>query len=383
MMQAMDTTAGTLREVQRRSAWVLALAMVVSVLGAPGSARAQTAEPRVCDDDADVAIEFSDVAADSVFCVAIGEFADLGITVGRDDGTFGAGDPVTRGAMAAFLYRLAGSPDGPFDDPGFSDVGAGSTFETEIAWLATTGVTVGRGDGTFAPDGTVTRGAMAAFLTRYLDADLPILPEPAIDPVTLDLFADSDEFRYEIGGNTPTGTGASFEQQRRGPHGFGVRTFAWHGAKGSVRLEGRLLRGVSAEPVFEDMPEHVTALTAELSYEIDAQAELKGPWDRTNAFLAQVIFDQSRPATTLVSLSGGNDDEVPILRTPPGTHTGTMTTTLTRDRPGVLFIVTGRCDSDSGSQVFAFFNEGYCDALERGGIDLRSLSVTYTPIIDD
>jgi len=322
MMQAMDTTVGTLREVQRRSAWVLALAMVVSVLGAPGSARAQTAEPRVCDDDADVAIEFSDVAADSVFCVAIGEFADLGITVGRDDGTFGAGDPVTRGAMAAFL-------------------------------------------------------------TRYLDADLPILPELAIDPVTLDLFADSEEFRYEFGGPLPSGTGASFEEQRRGPHGFGVRTFAWHGANGSVRLEGRLLRGVSAEPVFEDMPEHVTALTAELSYEIDAQAELKGPWDRTNAFLAQVIFDQSRPATTLVSLSGGNDDEVPILRTPPGTHTGTMTTTLTRDRPGVLFIVTGRCDSDSGSQLFAFFNEGSCDALDRGGIDLRSLNVTYTPIIED
>jgi len=38
---------------------------------------------------------------------------------------------------------------------------------------------------------------------------------------------------------------------------------------------------------------------------------------------------------------------------------------------------------DSGSQVFAWFNEGHCDALERGGVELRSLSVTFTPIIED
>jgi len=67
------------------------------------------------------------------------------------------------------------------DDPGqetprFDDVPDGHVFEEEIAWLASTGITQGRGDGTFGLNDPVTRGAMAAFLYRY-DA-----PEEIEDP---------------------------------------------------------------------------------------------------------------------------------------------------------------------------------------------------------
>jgi len=63
---------------------------------------------------------------------------------GRPDGTFGPTAPVTRDAMAAFLYRYW-KMQGPFaledvefdyPDPGFSDVPANHPFHDEIAWMA-------------------------------------------------------------------------------------------------------------------------------------------------------------------------------------------------------------------------------------------------------
>ena len=110
---------------------------------------------------------FDDVPDDHVFADEVAWLASTGITQGRGDGTYGINDPVTRGAMAAFLYRYDGQPGGPFDAPDFDDVPNNHTFATEIAWLASTGITQGRGDGTYGINDPVTRGAMAAFLYRY------------------------------------------------------------------------------------------------------------------------------------------------------------------------------------------------------------------------
>src|SRR5690606_15517075 len=78
-------------------------------------------------------------------------------------------DVVTRGQMAAFLHRalpdLATSGSTDFRDDN------GSTFESDIEWLAATGVTRGCNPPTndrFCPDDVVTRGQMAAFLHRAL-----------------------------------------------------------------------------------------------------------------------------------------------------------------------------------------------------------------------
>lgn len=93
-----------------------------------------------------------------------------GITQGCDaEGTlFCPGSTVTRGQMAAFLARamhLATAAQHSFDDI------ADSGFEPEIAAVAAAGITQGcNADGTrFCPDRPVTRGEMAAFLSRALD----------------------------------------------------------------------------------------------------------------------------------------------------------------------------------------------------------------------
>ncbi|MFW7413810.1 endo-1,4-beta-xylanase [Demequina sp. SO4-18] len=81
-------------------------------------------------------------------------------------------EPITRDAMAAFLYRLDGEPE--WSDPvvsPFTDITSGNTeFYTEITWLESTGVTEGwpvSGGFEFRPFHETTRDAMAAFLYRF------------------------------------------------------------------------------------------------------------------------------------------------------------------------------------------------------------------------
>lgn len=109
---------------------------------------------------------FSDVPLLHRFCKQIDWLESAGIASGYPDGTYRPTAPVTRAAMAAHLYRLAGSPTGPFPDPGFDDVPPGHPFEDEIAWIAAAGIASGYPDGTFRPGRTVSRWAAATFLFR-------------------------------------------------------------------------------------------------------------------------------------------------------------------------------------------------------------------------
>ncbi|GAA2723984.1 S-layer homology domain-containing protein [Cellulomonas aerilata] len=99
--------------------------------------------------------------------------AQAGITRGRADGTFGSSAPVSREAMAAFLFRYAGGDVGDYVPPAtaeFPDVPVTHPFFREISWLAEAGITRGRADHTFGPGDAVSREAMAAFLHRFAEA---------------------------------------------------------------------------------------------------------------------------------------------------------------------------------------------------------------------
>ncbi|MFT3876579.1 MAG: S-layer homology domain-containing protein [Propioniciclava sp.] len=86
--------------------------------------------------------------------------------------TYRGKEPMNRDAMAAFLYRLAGSPSFTAPaKPSFTDVPTSSQFYKEIEWLASTGISTGwtgaNGTKTFRPSSVVKRDAMAAFLYRF------------------------------------------------------------------------------------------------------------------------------------------------------------------------------------------------------------------------
>ena len=119
-------------------------------------------------------------------------------------------DTVKRCDMAAFLYRLAGSPDyepTEQDMARFSDVHSSSYHAKEIWWLASVGISTGFPDGTFRGLSTVTRCDMAAFLKRlayYIGGDvngMAINPFTDVSPSTY----HRDEILWMVSSEISTG----------------------------------------------------------------------------------------------------------------------------------------------------------------------------------
>jgi hypothetical protein len=111
---------------------------------------------------------FTDVRPDTQFYFYMAWVAEHGISTGWPDKTYRPLTSVNRDAMAAFMYRMAGSPDytPPAVSP-FTDVSTDHQFYKEIAWLAENEITTGWPDQTFRPLDPVNRDAMAAFMYRY------------------------------------------------------------------------------------------------------------------------------------------------------------------------------------------------------------------------
>ncbi len=123
-------------------------------------------------------IDFTDDNT-SIFENDIKKLATAGITKGcnTERTSFCPGAAVTRGQMAAFLVRALGLTE---QDPeiDFTDDNT-SIFETDIEKLATAGITRGcNAERTkFCPDAAVTRGQMAALLSRAMKYPLITVPD--------------------------------------------------------------------------------------------------------------------------------------------------------------------------------------------------------------
>ncbi|PVE14554.1 S-layer homology domain-containing protein, partial [Arthrobacter sp. Bz4] len=118
---------------------------------------------------------FVDVSTTQLFYKEMAWLASQGISTGWVEGngarTYRPLTPVNRDAMAAFMYRLSGSPEfvAPSVSP-FVDVSTTQLFYKEMAWLASQGISTGwvEGNGarTYRPLTPVNRDAMAAFMYR-------------------------------------------------------------------------------------------------------------------------------------------------------------------------------------------------------------------------
>jgi hypothetical protein len=124
--------------------------------------------------------KFQDVPARHAFFDEIGWMLEVGLTNGYAGDVFRPGAIVTRQALAAWLYRLAGSPGGYVGPTGFADI-AHSPFKREIQWTVAAGQATGYSDGTFRPDRCTTRQALVAMLHRHAGAP----PAPSTPPSTV------------------------------------------------------------------------------------------------------------------------------------------------------------------------------------------------------
>jgi len=117
---------------------------------------------------------------------------------------------VTRAEMAAFLIRALDETDNlPPYSGRFPDVAAGAWYTPYVERLAEVGITAGRADGTYGPDDQVSRAEMSAFLLRALGLDqgLPAAAGTFADVSTTAWYASFAEKLLALG--ITTGCSAS------------------------------------------------------------------------------------------------------------------------------------------------------------------------------
>ena len=100
------------------------------------------------------------------------EYIDIcfnaGIMNGTGGGKFSPSGAVSRAQVVTTLWRLAGEPAAEGENT-FVDVADGTWYTDAVKWAAECGITSGVGGDYFAPDRTVTRGEVAAILYRYAE----------------------------------------------------------------------------------------------------------------------------------------------------------------------------------------------------------------------
>jgi flavodoxin len=109
---------------------------------------------------------FSDVAADAWCVEAVQYVRDNGLMNGNTDTTFNPNGTTSRGQIAAILYRASGSPV-VSGGANFSDVSSSAYYANATRWASANGIVTGYSNGTFAPNAPITRQQLAAILWRY------------------------------------------------------------------------------------------------------------------------------------------------------------------------------------------------------------------------
>lgn len=125
---------------------------------------------------------FPDVPAGRWYTGFVERLAQLEITTGYPDGTFHPEGSVTRAEMAAFVVRAIGQSSSlPPYQATFADVPNGQWFTPWVERMSQLGITQGCSATRYCPSADVTRAEMATFLTRAFDLT-PITPVPEPPP---------------------------------------------------------------------------------------------------------------------------------------------------------------------------------------------------------
>lgn len=114
------------------------------------------------------AMFFNDVTPGMYYADASAWAAANGYVNGYEDGSFRGGNPVTRQQTTAILWRMAGFPDSGAA-AGFADRDAVSGYaKTAVDWAYEQGIVSASDGETFAPNAPAERSRMAVMLMRYL-----------------------------------------------------------------------------------------------------------------------------------------------------------------------------------------------------------------------
>jgi len=121
--------------------------------------------------EAKAATQFTDLSADHMFYATISELVDRGVLTGYTDHTFKAENKITRGEAALVIARALQLDTTNVVDPGFADVPKTSVFYGAVAALHSKGVITGIGNSKAGVNQILTRGQMAAILTKAYELE--------------------------------------------------------------------------------------------------------------------------------------------------------------------------------------------------------------------
>lgn len=137
---------------------VLAMTIALQVAMVPSTSFAATTAPKG---------GFPDVPSTHWAYAAITDLANKNIIAGYDNGNYGPEDYVTREQVAALIYRALGVEAKPNYNNPYHDVNAStSMFPNEILALTEMGIFQGDDHGEFRPKAVLTRAEMAQVLTK-------------------------------------------------------------------------------------------------------------------------------------------------------------------------------------------------------------------------
>lgn len=114
----------------------------------------------------DYANPFEDVPASAWYASAVDFAAGRGLFAGVSQNDFAPDLPLSRGMLAAILFRLEDA-ERQTAQSRFSDVADGAWYTQGVIWAAENGITGGYRDGRFGPNDRITREQLAVMLFRY------------------------------------------------------------------------------------------------------------------------------------------------------------------------------------------------------------------------
>lgn len=126
--------------------------------------------PQTVQPTAPESLSFSDISSVPWAKDAILALAERGILNGRGGGSFAPLSEISRAEMAKILALVFQIGDGKEEAVEFSDVPKNAWYFESVAAAVRSGMIRGNGDGTYAPERSVTREEFAAMLARGLDA---------------------------------------------------------------------------------------------------------------------------------------------------------------------------------------------------------------------
>lgn len=112
--------------------------------------------------------QFKDASPNAWYHDAVHYCLENGLMNGNGDGTFSPNGTVTRATVVQLLYNMSGKP-ASVDTGAFSDVETGVWYTNAVHWAAANDIVAGFGDGTFRPTAPVTREQMVVIFRNYAE----------------------------------------------------------------------------------------------------------------------------------------------------------------------------------------------------------------------